>query len=349
MKYWLGRLALVLAVAFLVLTFVNASWLAPKPVGGIKLLAHRGVHQLFDHRGLGNDDCTATRIEPPVHDYLENTTRSMQRAAEMGADMVEMDIAPTADGHIAIFHDWTLDCRTEGEGETRSKTLSELRALDPGYGYSADGGKSFPFRGRRKDHVPSLEEALTALPVTAIRYNFKSRDAAEADQLIAALKAAERDVEGRGDSFSGTPEQVDRIHRAFPKAWAWSPQQAKACTKAYVLYGWTSIVPESCRNGTLMVPLNRQWLFWGWPNRLIQRMDSVGAKVIVIGPYGDDAGTGLILPEQLGEIPSTFKGYIWVDDIWTAGPALRPARDYRSQAQIGAAEEGLKRRRERME
>jgi hypothetical protein len=31
MKFWLGRVALFLAVAILLLTFVNASWIAGKP------------------------------------------------------------------------------------------------------------------------------------------------------------------------------------------------------------------------------------------------------------------------------------------------------------------------------
>ena len=349
MKIWIGRVALLLAAALLILTFVNASWLAPRPAGAVKLIAHRGVHQLFDHRGLTNDGCTASRIEPPVHDYLENTARSMQAAALIGADMVEMDVVPTKDGEIAIFHDWTVDCRTEGKGDTRRKTLAELQSLDIGHGYTADGGKTFPFRGARKDKMPSLEEALAALPNTPIRFNFKSKDPREAELLAAALTAARRNVVERGDSFSGVPRQIERIRQHFPKAWAWSPQQAKACTKDYLLYGWTSIVPESCRNGTIMVPLNYQWAFWGWPNRLIERMNSVGARVIVIGPYGDDAGTGLTLPEQIGEIPSSFKGYVWVDDIWTVGPAFRPSRDIRTRAQQDAAEAGLVRRRARAE
>ena len=49
---------------------------------------------------------------------------------------------------------------------------------------------------------------------------------------------------------------------------------------------------------------------------------------------------GLTLPEQLGEIPASFNGYVWVDDIWTVGPALRPGRDFRTQAQMDAAEAG---------
>ncbi|MCF2515708.1 glycerophosphodiester phosphodiesterase [Sphingomonas sp. G124] len=349
MKYWLGWAALLLAVAILLLTFVNASWLAPTPVGGVKLIAHRAVSQLFHHKGVSHGTCTANLILPPVHDYQENTARSMQAAARLGADIVEIDVAPTADGKIAVFHDWTVDCRTEGKGEVRTKTLAELQALDIGYGYTADGGKTFPFRGKRKDHIPSLEEALAALPNTPILFNFKGTDPREADQLAAALTAARRKVVERRDAFYGAAGPVERIRTHFPKAWATIKEQGKACTKDYLIYGWTSIIPESCRNGTIFVPLNYQWAFWGWPNRLIQRMQGVRARVIVIGNYGSDAGEGLTLPEQLGEIPSTFNGYVWVDDIWTVGPALRPGRDFRTQAQMDAAEAGLKRRRERLE
>jgi glycerophosphoryl diester phosphodiesterase len=349
MKYWVRRLALFLAVAILLLTFVNASWLAPTPVGGVKLIAHRGVSQLFDHKGVERGTCTADRIEQPVHDFQENTARSMEASARLGADMVEIDIAPTADGRIAIFHDWTVDCRTEGKGETRSKALAELQALDVGHGYTADKGKSFPFRGRRKDHIPSLEEALAALPNTPILFNFKGTDPREADQLAAALKAARRDVAERRDAFYGAADPVERIRTHFPNAWTTIKERGKACTRDYLIYGWTSVVPESCRNGTIFVPLNYQWAFWGWPNRLIQRMQDVGARVVVIGNHGSDAGEGLTLPEQLGEIPSTFNGHVWVDDIWTVGPALRPSRDFRSQAQMDAAEAGLMRRRARAE
>lgn len=349
MKRWLRPVAFAAAAIVLVLTFINASWLADKPRGGIRLIAHRGVYQLYDHKGVDNDTCTAGRIEQPVHDYLENTTRSMQAARQMGADIVEIDIAPTRDGQIAIFHDWRLDCRTEGKGKIRDKTMGELKQLDPGYGYTPDGGKTFPFRGQQKGLIPTLQEALDALPSTPIIFNFKSRNPREADQLAAALKAARRDVVARRDIFYGDRRPVERIKAHFPEAWAWSHKHsAKQCTMDYVLYGWTSIVPESCRNGTLIVPLNYQWAFWGWPNRTIQRMDKVGARVLIVAPYGEDGHMGLTLPEQLGEIPATFKGYVWVDDIWTVGPALRPNRDIRTEAEQVAAEAGLKRRREAM-
>jgi len=342
MKVWGRRIGFVLALAFLVLTFVNASWLADSPKGYVKLVAHRGAHQLFSHEGLERDTCTATRIEPPVHDYLENTLPSIAAAQRLGAQMIEVDIAPTADGRIALFHDWTLDCRTDATGEVRARTLAELKALDVGHGYTADGGKTFPFRGQGVGLIPGLEEALAVAGDKPLLFNFKSKDPAEADLLLAALKAAGRDSVRLRDGFYGGPEDgpAARMRTLLPGAWVFSKDSATACTKAYLAAGWFAVTPEACRNGTLIVPLNYQWAFAGWPNRLQARMAAVGARVILVGPYGGKGGMGLDLPEQVGEIPASFTGYVWVEDIWTIGPALRPAfnkRNPREQAELAKA------------
>jgi glycerophosphoryl diester phosphodiesterase len=338
----------MLAVAFLVLTVVNASWLAPAPKGHVKLIAHRGVYQAFDHRGLANDTCTATRIEPPYHRYLENTLPSLRMARALGAAMVELDVAPTSDGRLVVFHDWTLDCSTDGHGDTRDHTLAEIEALDAGYGYSADGGKTFPFRGKGVGMIPTLEEYLREAGTKPLLFNFKSANPAEADKLAAALKAAARDVEGIGDGFYGGPEvgPVARIRQIYPRAWVFSKERAKACSKAYAIEGWFGITPSACRNGTLIVPLDYQWAFPGWPNRAIARMEAVGAHVLMIGPQrGEGNPAGLDLPEQLGEVPASFNGYLFVDDIWNVTPSLYPSLDRRTAEQQEAADKALARRR----
>ncbi len=347
MSYWVKVAAFAVAAILFALTVFNASWLAPKPVGALRLVAHRGVAQQFDHRDIGRDTCTATRIEPPVHDRLENTARSIADAVLQGADMVEVDIAPTRDGRIALFHDWKLDCRTDGTGNVRDLTLAEVQALDLGHGYTADGGRTFPLRGTRRYSIPSLEDGLRAAQGTPLLYNFKGKDPREADLLAAALKAAGRDVEAIGDAFYGHPAPIARVKAHFPRAWAWSKEGIKACTKAYAWQGWFGIVPRACRGETLVVPLNYQGAIPGWPDRTLARMKAASTRVVIVGPHGDGLPMGLSLPEQLGEVPRSFKGHVWVEDIWTVGPALRPARDIRSRAQIEASEAGLKRRRER--
>ena len=349
MKIWLTRLGFVAAIAFIILTVMNASWLADTPRGKPKLIAHRGIAQHFDRAGVERDTCTATRIEEPVHTYLENTGRGAERAGELGARMIEVDIAPTADGKLVAFHDWTLDCRTDGSGPVREASLNDIMKLDAGYGYTADEGKTFPLRGTAIGGIQPLSTWLLYVRDTKeVMFNFKSGDAKEADMLAAVLEEVGRDPVELNYAFYGHPAPVARIKELYPDVWAWSPAAAKKCTSDYVKIGWAGIVPESCKGGTIVIPLNYQWLFWGWPNKLIERMESVGAAIIVTGPHdSDEPNTGLSLPRQLGDIPSSFNGYIWVDDIWTIGPALYPDRDNRNPAQVEAAYAGIQRRMER--
>lgn len=151
------------------------------------LLAHRGMAQTFHMEGMTGDTCTAERIYEPEHPYLENTIQSMQAAFEVGADIVEIDIQPTRDGNFAVFHDWTLECRTNGTGATREHTLLELKALDIGYGYTADNGKSYPFRDKGVGLMPSLDEVLSYFPEGTFLIHIKSDDPDEGIQLAQYL------------------------------------------------------------------------------------------------------------------------------------------------------------------
>ena len=347
MKSRLKRIAFAVAIAFLALTILNASWIAPEPKEPVKLIAHRGLAQEFPRAGVDRDTCTATLIEQPYHDYLENTLAGVQRAFKLGVSMAEVDIAPTSDGELVLFHDWTLDCRTDGSGPVRDKTLAELKALDIGHGYTADGGKTYPFRGKGVGQIPEIGELLSHLyGRERLMFNFKSDNPAEADLLAAKLKEAGRDPVRKRDAFYGHPAPVARIRELYPDAWAWSVEGARQCSSDYVLYGWTGYLPQSCRGETMVIPLNRQYAFWGWPNRLIDRMDSHGGHVIVTGPQVDgEPNTGLILPEQFTQVPSSFNGYIWIEDAFTMQPALRSGYDDRTVQEWEASEAALKRRR----
>ena len=337
---------MALALALLVLSVVNASWLAPEPVGAPKLIAHRGLYQMYDKTGVGRDTCTADRIAQPYHPYLENTVESALRAQKLGAWMVEIDIAATRDGELVVFHDWTLDCRTDGAGPVRDASLAELKALDIGYGYTADGGDTYPFRGDFVGAMPTFEELARALPPRGkLMINFKSKDPGEANLVAQKLKAVGRDPVASGDGFYGHAGPIHRIRELYPEAWAWDPQAAKQCSKDYVALGWSGYVPQSCRGETLLVPLNYQWVFPGWPNRLIARMEKYDGKVIVIGPIGENLPRGLTLPEQLTELPESFNGYVWVEDAFTIASALYPSFDDRTVQEWEASEAALDRRR----
>jgi glycerophosphoryl diester phosphodiesterase len=315
---WVGAGAVAFAVT---VSLINASWIAPRLNAPLILVAHRGVAQQFDREGVDNDTCTATRIRPPEHDFIENTLRSMSNARHFGAGAIEIDVHPTKDGQMVVFHDWTLDCRTDGKGPVRKRTLAELKRLDVGYGYTADGGRTFPLRGRGIGGMPTVEEALREVPRMRFVFNFKSKDPGDADALVAAFRRAGTEIDGKY-LFYGHPAVTRRLKQLVPGAATFWKDEIRACLTDYVKFGWTSYVPESCRNKVVAVPLNYQWAIWGWPKRFLARMDAVGTKVILMGPYEKGKLTGIERPDQLSKVPRDFRGYLWIEDFYNVGRAL---------------------------
>jgi glycerophosphoryl diester phosphodiesterase len=107
----------------------------------------------------------------------ENTMAAFRRAIEQSAGMIECDLQLTADGHVVVCHDWTVDRTTGARGRVSELTLDEIRSLDAG---SWRGDR---FAGER---VPTLEELLElALPRTQLNLELKCRDGAEAAHRLA--------------------------------------------------------------------------------------------------------------------------------------------------------------------
>lgn len=260
---------------------------------------------------------------PPTNPYFENTIPSMRASFAAGADALELDVHPTTDGQFAVFHDWTVDCRTNGKGVTRELSMKYLRSLDAGYGYTADGGRSYPFRGQGIGLIRTLAEVLRAFPKRQFLINIKSRDASEADRLFAYLKARGFATDGRLMAY-GHHLPVDRLVAIAPAARAWSKNGVKNCALGYLALGWTGYVPAACRGGTVIIPINWRWAVWGWPNRFLARMNAAGATTLLVGPMSSPRSTsGLTTPDQLDAVPAGFGGIIWTDAIEVVGPAWK--------------------------
>lgn len=60
----------------------------------------------------------------------ENTIASFESALAHGATMVECDVQMTADGHIVVIHDPTLDRTSESTGDVRTLPLAQVQAAD---------------------------------------------------------------------------------------------------------------------------------------------------------------------------------------------------------------------------
>ena len=48
--------------------------------------------------------------------YPENTMLAFEKAAEAGADAIELDVQLTRDGEVVVIHDERIDRTTDGTG-----------------------------------------------------------------------------------------------------------------------------------------------------------------------------------------------------------------------------------------
>ncbi|MEO1590828.1 MAG: glycerophosphodiester phosphodiesterase family protein [Cyanobacteria bacterium J06632_22] len=316
------RLMLVLLGGMVTLYLLNASFGAHPLAAGPMLAAHRGLAQDFDRTGLNNDTCTAAKMLPTPHTHLENTIPSMAAAFDYGADWVELDIHPTTDGHFAVFHDWTVDCRTEGTGVTREQTLAELQSLDIGYGYTADGGKTYPFRGQGVGLMPSLAEVFATFPRQNLILNIKSNDPHEGELLADRLASLPPQRQQQIMVYGGE-RPVHIVRERLPLIRTLWIRQLKQCLVRYALLGWTNYVPKVCDRSMLLIPVNYAPWLWGWPNRFLQRMATHNTQIFLVDDYqGEGFSQGLDDLAQIVQLPKHYAGGIWTDHIERIGPAL---------------------------
>ena len=81
----------------------------------------------------------------------ENTLAAFDLALRMGALHIEFDVQSTADGHIVVIHDDSVDRTTDGTGPVAGHTLAALRTLSAGARFG------FAFAAER---IPLLTEVL---------------------------------------------------------------------------------------------------------------------------------------------------------------------------------------------
>ncbi len=179
--------------------------------------------RLFAHRGSSGN-------------APENTLASFELAVEQGADILEMDVHATSDGHIVVMHDAVVDRTTNGMGPITGFSLAELKKLDAGYRFTPDGGKTFPFRGKGVT-VPTLREVAERFPEVPFNIEIKECETPNEHTTYALLKelghaeivflAGEKDfMVGRVRAVDAElptnlcgPEVLEFIQRTFQDSW----------------------------------------------------------------------------------------------------------------------------------
>ncbi|WP_449620953.1 glycerophosphodiester phosphodiesterase [Robertmurraya sp. Marseille-Q9965] len=95
-----------------------------------------------------------------------STNLAFEHAVEIGADVLEFDVALTKDNQLVTIHDLSLDRTTNGTGLVRDHTYEEIKVLNAGFGLEDENGQ--PIREVSRNlyieegaYIPNLEEIFT--------------------------------------------------------------------------------------------------------------------------------------------------------------------------------------------
>ncbi len=115
--------------------------------------------------------CEMTKNKPLVVGHrgamgheTENTLASVQKAMDLGVDMIEIDVFKISSGEVVVFHDERVDRLTNGGGNIEEYNIVDLRQL------ILDGGHK----------IPMLQEVLRLINnQVALNIELKGDDTAD--------------------------------------------------------------------------------------------------------------------------------------------------------------------------
>jgi len=160
---------------------------------------HESKHvMVIAHRGGWRHD---EEYEAP-----ENSLPNLEKAVRLGYDALETDVNLTADGHLVIMHDPTIDRTTTGSGSVARKTSDELKGLRLTYrsGKVSDatvptfsemltrGKERILFKLDLKCGIDCLARVLDELDTTGtmrqvmIRWRWREIDPDEAQRIVSS-------------------------------------------------------------------------------------------------------------------------------------------------------------------
>ena len=82
----------------------------------------------------------------------ENTLAAFRNALNFPVDAIELDVHMSRDGHAIVFHDYTVDKRTNGNGNILDLDFAYLRSLN--------AAAHFPGGWPQPEQLPTLREVL---------------------------------------------------------------------------------------------------------------------------------------------------------------------------------------------
>jgi len=147
-------------------------------------------------------------------DVPENTLASLEAAARLGCEIVEIDVARTLDGELVLLHDGPIDRISSGSGEVEQLTYAELRLYDAGAWMNPR------FAGLR---APRLVDALRRARDLRLKLILDLKSAGITQQVLALARREQMEDQVR---FGGLAEAMPA-----PRIMIWQPGQTRAAVE----------------------------------------------------------------------------------------------------------------------
>lgn len=165
----------------------------------------------------------------------------------------------------------------------------------------------------------TINDAIAAMSALEIFTEIKAGEDDKADALITTFqgKTYPKPVWVFGDDALS-----QKIAAAAPNVKALPVTEARQCITDYKASGWYGAIPDSCAQGSAIITLDDGFTLWGWPNRLMARFAENDIHIFIAKDIIDGEIIGLDDVNSYGDIPDSFVGSIWIEDIKNLGPAL---------------------------
>lgn len=176
-------------------------------------------------------------------DFPENTEASFRSAFELGVDVIETDVRLMKDGEVLLFHDPDLSRHTGEKRLIKSLTIEDLAAIDMGFRFSRDQGRTFPWRG--KGIRPFLlKDALRLFPETRFNIDLKDPGKELAHRTAGVIREAKAEQRVCIGSFHYS--SIKAFRDVLPGAATSLCQREMTLTLMLYRTGWT---PDSVKTG----------------------------------------------------------------------------------------------------
>lgn len=273
--------------------FLFLSIVLPSLSHSFEIIAHKGVHH--EECLEDNIECRSMCLSWKQHSFIENTIPSINRAFELGAERVEIDLQMSAEGEVIVYHDIVLKCRTGINRFVRDLTVKELKQLDITKNLKFTNIEGNPMRGKGYGMLPTFKEVLNAFPGKGFLLNPKILNPVflkRLNEILVEYTEIKKTHDIKKFSMWGAYEAWVSLKNQFPEFGDRFSHTSigKTCEAAYESYGWSGYFPWQCKGFVLALTTMKMgnWNLWGGPLGIVQRFHENGEKIYLLHVENND-------------------------------------------------------------